>query len=373
MGPYVDALKGEISLWGDALDHPGVSTIFFGGGTPSYLAVDRIRELLHAVGQAFPVASGAETTLEANPGDLTTPALAALLSAGANRLSIGVQSLDDGLLELLGRRHTAQQAVAAYELAREAGFQRLNLDLMYGLPRQSFDQWRDTLERTMDLEPPHLSLYCLTLEEGTPLERWVSQGALPQPDPDLAADMYSLAIDSLAQAGYHHYEISNWARPGQECLHNLAYWRGTPYLGVGPGAHSYLLGHRFWAVDSPRTYIQRVAEWGARSTGLTAGLTAGLKSGANGDPFSEIPPVAGVEAIGRELAMGEAMMLGLRLLDDLSPEEFRGRFGVFPRDAYGPQIDELVQEGLLEETTGVLRLTRRGTFLANQVFLRFLD
>ena len=364
MGPYVDALVSEIQLWGQTLCRPRVNTVFFGGGTPSYVPSEGIRRILDAAGDAFALAPRAEITLEANPGDLTAAGLDRLLAMGVNRLSIGVQSLDDSLLEALGRRHSAKQAVEAYRLAREAGFDSLNIDLMYGLPRQTVDQWRKTLNRVLELAPPHLSLYCLTLEEGTPLERWVREGQVPEPDPDLAADMYCHVQEELAGPGYHHYEISNWSMPGYECRHNMAYWLNLPYLGVGPGAHSHLDGYRFWNVASPRQYIQRVNDWSQRGVETVTRLDRAdlLRTGA----------VTDLEPIDSGLEMAETMILGLRLLDGLKTEEFVRRFGQDPAGFYGPQIIELSEQGLLERSDGVLRLTPKGCLLANQVFIRFL-
>ena len=369
--PYVEALVLEIQLWGRTLDHPRVNTIFFGGGTPSYVPLEYINRVLRAVADAFEFVPGAETTLEANPGDLSEPALTRLLEMGVNRLSIGVQSLDDSLLPLLGRRHTAEEAIEGYRLARHAGLQSVNLDLMYGLPHQTIAQWENTLEKVLELMPPHLSLYCLTLEEGTPLEAWVRQGSLPEPDPDLAADMYTLAQEALDQAGYCHYEISNWAMPGFQCLHNMAYWLNRPYLGVGPGSHSYLYGHRFWEVTPPRLYIQRVQSWASQVLPILEDVRP--VESLNRDALLRIGPVDRVEPIGLQLEMAETMFLGLRLLDGLSIEDFKRRFAHDPMQLYGLQIQELREQGLLDHSNDVLRLTRRGCLLANQVFMRFLD
>ena len=214
MSPYVEALVAEVSAWGRALGGPPVNTVFFGGGTPSYLSDGALGRIMGAVGQAFDLRADAEITVEANPGDLTAAKAGSLLGQGINRVSIGVQSLDNDLLNLLGRRHDADGAIAAYRTVREAGFDNVNLDLIYGLPRQSLEQWQDTLRRLADLEPTHISLYALTVEEGTPLHRWVEQGQVPQPDADLAADMYQYARELLRERGYHHYEISNWSKPG---------------------------------------------------------------------------------------------------------------------------------------------------------------
>ncbi|MBM3945581.1 MAG: radical SAM family heme chaperone HemW, partial [SAR202 cluster bacterium] len=255
---YIAALRREIAVWGGLLGRPKTHTVFFGGGTPSYVPQDDFVAVLRDIHGAFDIAPDAEITLEANPGDFDLTKLSAYLDAGANRLSVGVQTFEDRLLSLLGRRHDAAQAIAAYRLAREAGFRNVSIDLMYGLPHQSLDDWTATLGQVTALSPDHLSMYCLTLEHGTPMEQWVKSGRMPEPDADLAADMYVLAEERLARLGYRHYEISNWARPGFESRHNLAYWRNAPYLGVGPGAHSYLGGMRFANLKAPKEYIRRM-------------------------------------------------------------------------------------------------------------------
>ena len=256
---YLDALKAELRLWGEALGKPRVKTIFFGGGTPSLLKSKEVESVLRECYDSFSVDPGAEITAEANPDDIRGSKPANLRSAGVNRLSIGVQSLMDRHLAALTRRHTVQDALAAYSHARKAGFDNINLDFIYGLPRQSLDEWHETLRQAVSLAPEHLSLYALTVDEGTPLHKEVHlTRSVPEPDPDLAADMYELAEEVLGAAGYGHYEISNWAKPGCEALHNLTYWRNQPYLGVGPGAHSYLGGYRFHDILSPAKYIQEV-------------------------------------------------------------------------------------------------------------------
>ena len=258
MAPYLAALRSEIELWGEVLDGPRLETVFFGGGTPSYLPPGSLDMLLDAIRGAFGLADDAEVTAEANPDDLDEGKLASLLEAGVNRLSIGVQSLDDGLLRVLGRRHSAREAIDAFRAARGAGFDNVSIDLMYGLPDQTLEQWGATLDTALDLRPSHISMYCLTLEEGTPMERDAAAGRIPVPDGDLAADMYVAAEVQTAGAGLRHYEISNWAIPGRESRHNLLYWRNRPFLGVGPGAHSYLDGHRFHNIRSPREYIRKL-------------------------------------------------------------------------------------------------------------------
>ena len=358
---YVDALCTEIGTWGRVLDHRPVSTVFFGGGTPSYLPEDRIGLLLGAIEEAFEVGPEAEVTLEANPDDFSPSKLAAYLDLGVNRLSIGVQSLDDRLLGILGRRHSAAGAVDAFRMAAEAGFENVSIDLMYGLPHQSLSDWNRTLEEASGLKPKHLSMYCLTLEGGTPMEQWVDTGRLPAPDSDLAADMYLVAQEVMASGDYRHYEISNWAQPGYESRHNLTYWRNGPYLGVGPGAHSYLADLRFSNLRSPREYVRRLKE---QPPSLPSGL-------AIAEAIGSIPVVDATEAIDRRLEMAETMMLGLRLDTGIAVDEFSARFGVAPQAVYTGELAELTSDGLVETVDSHVRLTDRGRILGNEVFSRF--
>jgi oxygen-independent coproporphyrinogen-3 oxidase len=269
-----------------------------------------------------------------------------------NRLSLGIQSFDESELCLLGRLHTRDEAITAYRMAREAGFDNVNLDLIFGLPNQPIAAWRTTLDWAIDLGPEHLSAYALTVEEGTPLAGQIARGELLNPDPDIAAEMYALAEEALAAAGYVHYEISNWARPGFECRHNLTYWYNHPYLGVGAGAHSWLAGRRWSNVLAPADYIARmVATW-------------------NSHPYA--PVVAEVEEISAALEMGETMMLGLRLAEGVKFSQFRQRFGLEMQEVYNKEIRELRESGLVEVDSASVRLTARGWLLGNQVFARFL-
>ncbi len=367
MEPYANALSTELTLWGGVLDSRRVNTVFFGGGTPSYLGPASLGRILETISSGFELTEDAEVTIEANPGDLTPETLDALKSIGATRLSIGVQSLDDGLLKMLGRRHSADEALAAHSAAREAGFDQVNLDLIYGLPGQTLGQWRDTVETAAGAEPGHLSLYALTLEEGTPMEQWVGRGTLPEPDPDLAADMYELASGRLGDAGYVRYEISNWALSGHESLHNKAYWRNLPYLGVGPGAHSRLGSRRFWTVKPPRDYIRLAERWNENWRGGSSEIPeiddALLGSALTVDGWEEISP---------ELDMAETMILGLRLTEGIDVQAFKDRFSVDPFALYASQIKALTRQGLLECADGRLRLTDKGMLLSNQAFVEFL-
>ena len=364
MSPFLDSLNLEIELWGRALGHPQVNTIFFGGGTPSYLPQGQVGRILDTAREAFQVAPDAEITVEANPGDLTEQACHHLLSQGVNRLSIGAQAFNNDLLTLLGRRHNVGEATSALTTARAAGFSNVNLDFMYGIPQQSMDHWSETMALLIDLAPDHVSLYCLTLEDGTPLQKWVKEGKLPDPDPDLAADMYHLAENELADAGYHHYEISNWSKPGRPSLHNLAYWLNLSYLGVGPGAHSSLNPYRFWDVDSPRTYGDRVHQWEQMPSGVLSHITS--------ECLYAIPQVAGLEHVDTSTACAETMFLGLRLLDGMDIDEASDRIGVDLATHFRPQIRESIDNGLLEQEGAILRLTKPAYLIANQVFTKFV-
>ena len=399
---YVTALRTEVELWGRLLGGPPVRTVFFGGGTPSYLPSNDISALMATISESFTIQEDAEITLEANPGDFTSDKLNHFLNAGINRLSIGVQSFDDGLLTLLGRRHTAADAVEAYRMAHDAGFDNVSIDLMYGLPHQTIGHWQETLARTADLQPPHVSLYALTLEGGTPMERSVAQGTLPPPDADLAADMYAMAEQQLGGLGYRHYEISNWAADGKLGLHNIVYWRNEPYLGVGPGAHSSLANHRFSNLKPPREYVNRLQGRIPSSPDEMLPLRDHLRNednrllahrrgGFQTRPYSEavdvkegnhkdiraaissIPVVDSIEFIDRPLEMAETMMLGLRLDTGVSVTEFEARFKASPLDVYSHELAELQPTGLVEVRDGSIRLTDKGRFLSNEVFVRFFD
>ena len=364
MGSYLEAVTAELRLWGEALGHCRVRTVFFGGGTPSYLPDGDIAAILEAAAEAFVIVPNAETTIEANPGDLDDAACRGLLRQGVNRLSIGVQSLDNGLLQLLGRRHSADGAIEAFQTARDAGFDNVNLDLMYGLPHQTLTQWEDTIARLATLEPEHISLYALTLEEGTPMRLWADQGKIPEPDPDVAADMYALARQVLAESGYHHYEISNWAKPERQSQHNLIYWRNEPYLGVGPGAHSRLGEYRFWTVLAPREYASMATSW---SPSLATGWTAFGES-----ELGRASTVDGWEHIDPDTACSETMFLGLRLLDGLDLSRASKAVGQDLSERYEREIRELLDLGLLQRKGDIIRLDESAYLIANQVFTRFL-
>jgi len=341
---YVDALEEELS---QRARKGHIYSIYFGGGTPSLLSPDQLGQILATIRSLFSVGETAEITLEANPGTVDERYLAATRKLGINRLSLGVQSLDDGTLAILGRIHTAAQASEIVRFARNAGFGNLSLDLIYGVPGQSLTDWQDTLQKAVGLGPEHLSLYPLTLEEDAPLSRAIQKGAFPAIDPDSAAEQYEAAQDYLESEGYFHYEISNWAREGAQCRHNMAYWRCAPYLGIGVAAHSCIDGRRHSNTSSLDDYLG----------------TFQLRELYRPETDEEITP---------EIGLWEAIAMGLRLSQGIEFAEMRDRFGIDLISRYGKEIDELVRFGLLETDCRGLRLTRRGRLLGNEVFWRFL-
>ncbi|MBX5456870.1 MAG: radical SAM family heme chaperone HemW [Thermogemmatispora sp.] len=349
--PYVRALLTEIELAGEmartAAGAPRrARTIYFGGGTPSLLSAEQIRRLLAGCRAAFAVDPEAEISLEANPGTLSSAHLQALRAAGVNRLSLGAQSFDPHLLKLLGRTHSPEEVAQAVRAARSAGFDSLNLDLMFGLPEQTMAQWRETLLRALELAPDHLSLYSLIVEEGTPFFTWVQEGRLVPADEDLCAEMYEYADALLQEAGYANYEISNWARPGHECRHNLTYWLNLPYLGLGAGAHSCFAGRRFSNVREPRQYVRLLA--------------------------SRQCPEAESETLSFEMQMAETAILALRTARGLHLPSFRERFGLDFWQFAGQRLQHVSEAGLLEYDGTWLRLSKRGRLLGNEVFLCLL-
>ncbi len=370
MAGYVSALKNELNGWGNLLSRPPVRTIFLGGGTPSYLPANDIESILSTVRQSYEVDDLAEITMECNPDDVTPEKAARWIESGVNRISMGVQSFDDELLKLLGRRHTADEARSAFRTLREAGFVNQSLDLMYGLPHQSREQWTASMVAALELDPDHVSLYGLQIEKGTPLQVDVSAGRYPVPDDDLAADMYEEAQRRLAEKGFAQYEISNWAKPGMESQHNLIYWHNEPYLGVGPGAHSWIAGQRFSNLKSPRRYVSLMAD------AKVADVKIDEYRPSDPDPVAAMHmpagPVEQVDATTPAIDVAETMMMGMRLNEGVSMSRFKKRFGMALGDVFPNEISKLQGMGLVETTDTALRLTERGRLLGNEVFAEFI-
>lgn len=344
---YTAALRHEIGLVAQTVAPPRFAkTLALGGGTPSILSVPHLQSIIESVRAYFQFGERAEWTLEANPGTVDLEKLRALRAMGFNRLSLGVQTFDDARLKQFNRAHTVADAYVAFEWARRAGFENINLDLIYGLPAQTLDDWRATLERALAFQSEHLSLYALQVEERTVLKKQIELGRVPMPDADLAAQMYELAVEKLSAAGYEHYEISNWAKPGFASLHNQTYWLNEPYLGFGAGAHSSWQGERYENVRAPREYVRRLE---------------------HGDL-----PVVLRERISRAGRMSETMFLGLRLGAGVTWARFRERFGVDAREIYREPIALLADGKLVVADDERIRLTEQGMLVSNQILWRFL-
>jgi oxygen-independent coproporphyrinogen-3 oxidase len=339
-------------------------TVFFGGGTPSLLSPAQIDQILKTLRDSFDFQPNMEITLEANPGTVTAEYLCALRETGVNRLSFGMQSAHPDDLRLLERQHDFFDVVQAVQWARKAGFDNLSLDLIFGLPGQDLERWKTTIDRAVGMEPDHLSLYALTIEHGTPLQkRWV-HGLIPAVDDDLAADMYEYAMDRLEALGFIQYEISNWAKTSTvgtllSSRHNLQYWLNQPYLGFGPGAHGFAHGQRTMNIGGIRPYIERCGKPESEPFDFPVGPAT----------RKTIPVDAYTE-------MQETMMVGLRLTQQgVHAGRFFNRFGRTLEDVFGKEIERLTRIGLLEwcgADQRQLRLTRRGRMLGNQVFMQFV-
>lgn len=328
---YVDACVADVARWRDA-GFAAADTVFFGGGTPSLLPSGRLERILEEI----PRTVDAEVTVECNPDAVSPTQLASYRRSGVTRLSIGVQSYAPHVLAALGRTHDPANVERAFSWAREAGFEHLNADLIYGAPGESARDWEATLEAVLALTPDHVSCYALTVEPATVLGRLVAAGDRPAPEDDVQADRYLVADDRLTAAGYAWYEISNWARPGAECRHNLAYWRGGEYLAIGCAAHGLLGGRRWWNVRTPERYVERI----------TAGAS----------------PEIGAEALDDDARAEEAWALTLRT-----------RWGAASTGLDPSVLDELVSADAIELAPGRVTLTRRGRLLATDVTARMLS
>lgn len=341
---YTQAVLAEVQATA-----PGeAETLYFGGGTPSLLRADRLARIVAAARGRFRLAGDAEITVEANPRDLDERGHEALLGLGANRLSLGVQSLDDGVLDEMGRLHTAADARRSVGAARGAGFSNLNLDLILGWPGETPARWRRDLDAFLCLEPDHVSLYLLEVEGRTAIAHRRRRGQLDLPDDDLVADLYLETVERLADRGLERYEISNFARPGFESRHNAKYWRDAPFVGFGMAAHSYRDGRRWWNHDRFATYCRAVEQGGPTAA------------------------VAGERRLSPRERAAEALFTGLRRSVGVSLESFRRRHGLDPLVEWAEGLDRATAAGLAAVTGGRLHLTDRGMLLSNEVFRGFV-
>jgi putative oxygen-independent coproporphyrinogen III oxidase len=327
---YVAALLAEAELTAPAWDGIEVASVFLGGGTPTTLEIADLKALLARLRSVFAVSADAEVTIEANPDTVDEPKLAALLEAGYGRLSMGAQSFDRSVLAALERVHQPESVRRAFRAARSAGHDNVNLDLIYGAAGEAAESWARTLEEAIALAPEHVSAYALTIEPATPLGRAVDRGDVAAPDPDLQAEMFEIACLMLGEAGYGHYEISNWAKPGYECRHNLGYWERRPYVGLGAGAHGYRDGRRWWNVRPPEEYLSTV-ERGQL-------------------------PVGGSEQLEPADAYLEEVFLRLRILQ-----------GIPASWVEDGREEPYLESGLLVRDDGHLVPTERGMLLLNEI------
>lgn len=343
---YAKRLMEDIDCMGKKYGDIPVDTIFIGGGTPSVPESRLIVDLMERVNRAFQISDGAEISMEANPGTVTREKLKEYRRAGINRISFGLQSANDRELKLLGRIHTWAEFLESFALARECGFTNLNIDLMSALPGQTCESWKDTLKRVTDLEPEHISAYSLIIEEGTPFgEKYGSEeGRKLLPDEDSEREMYHETKRFLRECGYERYEISNYAKPGRECRHNIGYWTGVPYLGLGLGASSYMNGSRFAVSSDMQQYLEE-------------------KPGTFTD----------VEKLTKKDMEEEFFYVGLRMTAGVSLPEFERRFGVSAKDVYPGLMEMFVEEKAAVFQGDRFVLTDYGLDVSNYIMAQFLQ
>jgi oxygen-independent coproporphyrinogen-3 oxidase len=339
-GEMVDALVRELELQKTYLGGEPVETVYFGGGTPSLLSVAEIETLLQAVAKNFTRVPAGEITLEANPDDLHAEKLVALRTAGVNRLSIGIQSFDDQVLHFLHRAHSASAAQQCLEQARAAGFNNISLDLIYAIPGQPVETWRENILRALSFAPEHISSYSLTIEEKTAFGKWAATGKLKAVEDDLAAAQLEMLVEMLDTAGYEQYEVSNFARPGYYSRHNSSYWQQKKYLGIGPSAHSYDGQSRQYNVANNHLYLR------------------GLQ--ADKIPFTR-------EALTPEDVINDYLLTTLRTSWGTDLRKLRQEFQYDLQALHGPYLDTLCVESLAIVSGDTLRLTRRGKMLADKI------
>lgn len=342
---YIEALLQEAKL--ALLEHPvdKMETLYVGGGTPTSLNAAQLERLLSGLREILPYQNG-EFTVEANPGDLTADKLAVMKNFGVNRLSMGVQTFDDRLLKKIGRKHTAQDVYDTIRLLEEKDFQNVTIDLIYALPGQTLESFRDTVTRALALDLPHYALYSLILENQTMFMNWVRRGKMQLPEQELEAQMYAETIDAMEKAGRKQYEISNFAKPGFESQHNLVYWNNQNYFGLGAGASGYLDNRRYKNRGPIQHYLKALKE--------------------------ERLPLLEEEFLSQAEQIEEEMFLGLRKIVGVNKAEFEARFGQSLSVVYGQVIQQLKTRGLITETDSRVALTREGLFRGNDVFAEFL-
>ena len=342
---YVGALVREIAV--SPIASQGVDTIYFGGGTPSILSPSQIERIMDAVYDSFAVDSAAEVTMEINPGSVSAKKLVAFRKSGVNRASFGAQTFDDGELAKLGRSHTSADTMKTFEMLRTAGFTNINFDLIAGLPGQTMSGWQRNVERAFALRPEHLSFYLLEVHSGTPLAQHIARGIQPEPDDELAVEMYEWMLECACESGYEHYEISNLCLPGLESRHNTKYWTGVGYFGFGCSAHSYDGRKVRWSNERDvGKYVKAIENNGSAVVEQHELNDADLRS--------------------------EAVFLGMRLMRGVDARAYEASFGIDLRDEHRDDLDRFHQAGLIEFDGDLIRLTRAGALMSNEVFASFV-
>ena len=375
---YIKKLQEEIAYYGAQYGEYQVSSIFFGGGTPTILEGYQLAAILETVKEHFNITTDAEITVECNPGTLTAGKAEKLVQAGFNRLSMGLQSADDRELQLLGRIHNFAQFLESYDLARKAGFRNINVDLMSALPGQTLKSWQDTLQKVTALRPEHISAYSLIIEEGTPFyerfaedERIREEGGHPRllPEEDVERQMYELTETFLHTKGYERYEISNYAKPGYECRHNCGYWIRKDYLGLGLGASSLVEHQRFQNTSELKTYLEQ--EYSPQCEGQHERIAETIQLQEE-TGLTQTGHHIHIETLDQKSEMEEFMFLGLRLMAGISRQQFEKKFQVTLNSVYGEVLRKLKGEQLIEEVAGYVRLTEHGIDVSNYVLAEFL-
>ncbi|MCL0031129.1 radical SAM family heme chaperone HemW [Dehalococcoidia bacterium] len=350
-----NALVSELNYWGEVLQRPKINTVFLGGGTPSYLPDKQKTLIFEAINSKFNLDNDVEITMECNPDDITPSRLDQWVSLGLNRLSLGVQSFDETILQSIDRRHTGEDALKAIECSKNSGVDNINIDLMFGLPNQELSDWVKTIKLALETNVSHFSIYGLQLEKGTPLEVSVLAGKISTPGNESMADMYETTCEILENTNYKQYEISNWSLEGKQCKHNLLYWENKSYIGCGPGASSYVNGVRFTNIKSPKGYVKAIK-----------------KTKPNDSDIFRSEAIFELEPQTVPIAVLETMMLGLRLNEGISDNQFRKKLGTSMFTVFEKEIRELVESGLITKNDRCLKLTRRGQLLANEVISKFV-
>ena len=347
---YIQDLKKEINLYKQERKNNNeeeISSIFLGGGTPSILSSEEIKYIFESIKENFKIREDAEITIECNPGTLTKEKLMTMKEVGINRLSMGLQAVQDDHLKSIGRIHTYNEFEKNYKEAIEVGFENINVDLMYALPNQKPGEWKESLEKIVKLNPSHISAYSLILEEGTKLYDMYEDNEFEITDEDTDIDMYNYTINYLKENGYNQYEISNYAKEGFECRHNILYWKCDHYIGLGPGASGYLSNYRYNNVESLQDYHEKLSK--------------------------NKKPIENLEKLSIEDKIQEKIFMGLRMNEGIKFDDLKKQFNTDVKEKYSNQIKELKEKELINESIAGFSLTQRGREISNSVFVEFIN